>query len=66
MCQSNGDVELTITALGYTFTGKPLKPRFPLCYHEKFVMDGYFSDVTSVTELEKALGLSKSGKCAIL
>lgn len=57
LCQNNGDVELSITALGYTFSGKPLKPRFPLCYHEKFTMDGYFSDVNSVEELEKALSL---------
>ncbi|XP_037032041.1 uncharacterized protein LOC119071280 [Bradysia coprophila] len=55
LCQNNGDVELSIAALGYTFSGKPQKPRFPLCYHEKFTMDGYFSDVNSVEELEKAL-----------
>ncbi|KAJ6629750.1 hypothetical protein Bhyg_16393 [Pseudolycoriella hygida] len=55
LCQKSGDVELSIATLGYTFAGRPLKPRFPLCYHEKFSMDGYFSGVTSVLELEKAL-----------
>lgn len=57
LCPNNGGIELSITALGYTFSGKPLKPRFPLCYHEKFVMDGYFSNVNNMSELEKALGL---------
>lgn len=55
LCQNNGEIELSITALGYVFSGKPLKPRFPLCYHETFTMDGYFSDVNNTTELEKAL-----------
>lgn len=57
LCQNNGGIELSITALGYTFSGKPLKSRFPLCYHETFVMDGYFSNVNNMSELEKALGL---------
>lgn len=60
LCQNSGDIELSIHALGYTFSGKSLKPRFPLCYHEKFIMNGYFSDVNDFAELEKALGLCTS------
>lgn len=59
MCRG-GDVELTLVSLGYNFRASPMEPKFPLCFHEKFYIEGAYTNVENITVLGKILCNSDS------
>lgn len=56
----NGRVELTFRTLGYHFKTNGVEPRFPLLFHEKFHLEGYYRDnVRSLASLEVHLAAER-------
>ncbi|XP_055693244.1 uncharacterized protein LOC129795790 [Lutzomyia longipalpis] len=51
-----GRVELTFRTMGYNFKTNGLEARFPLLFHEKFHMEGFYQDgVETLAKLEARL-----------